>query len=351
MRLPTISILVITFTIYVGQVENAAVPLVDPNAAIENGVGAVPIDPSTAIKDGIELSQEVMKTLKDAIESSTVMKEIESQIEKIKLVNDYLDAEEIRKVTDAKINLELAENEFSFLRIELFTMAENTKSTTSRLIRFTKKLNEDSSTTFNKQFGLIFTKFVTLMKVTSTRLKEAKDRYDKMATKLAQTKGELTAFKDIAIAAADEGSEKYKKYADKLRLEAYGGSAACLITGPAAPLFCAIVYSGAAFWVETKLKEHKQQVTELKENSGTVVANLIIILKKIDAKDRELKDEVTLINKWELLALAAKEDYGNTPISQTIEDILAWKEWFTDDFQALHDAADAFNEWILTKKA
>ena len=29
-----------------------------------------------------------------------------------------------------------------------------------------------------------------------------------MATKLAQTKGELTAFKDIAIAAADEGSEK-----------------------------------------------------------------------------------------------------------------------------------------------
>ena len=97
--------------------ENAAVPLVDPNAAIENGVGAVPIDPSTAIKDGIELSEEVMKTLKDAIESSTVMKEIESQIEKIKLVNDYLDAEEIRKVTDAKINLELAENEFSFLRI------------------------------------------------------------------------------------------------------------------------------------------------------------------------------------------------------------------------------------------
>jgi len=351
MRLPTVSILVITFTIYVSQVENAAVPLVDPNTTIENGDRAAPIDPSTAIADGVELSKEIMETLKAAIESSTVMKAIHSQIEKIQLVNDYLDAEEIKKVTDAKVNLQKAENEFSMLRIELSTMAEHTKLTTAKLIKYTNYLSEDDTGRFDKQFGLIFTKFVNLMKITSTRLGEAKKRYDKMSAELAETKGELTAFKDIAIQAADENSAKYKKYADKVRLEAYGGSAACVAAGPFAFIVCPLIYAAAAAAIESKLKDYKHQVTELKENSETVVTNLEDILLKIDDKDKQLKQEVTLINKWELLAMQAKDDYGNTPIAEAIETIPIFKEMFIGDFQALYDAADAFNKWILTKEA
>ena len=59
---------------------------------------------------------------------------------------------------------------------ELSTMAEHTKLITAKLIKYTNYLAEDDSGRFNKQFGLIFTKFVNLMKITSTRLGEAKER-------------------------------------------------------------------------------------------------------------------------------------------------------------------------------
>ena len=49
--------------------------------------------------------------------------------------------------------------------------------------------------------------------------------------------------------------------------------------------------------------------------------------------------------------MQAKDDYGNTPITEAIETIPIFKEMFIGDFQALYDAADAFNKWILTKEA
>ena len=74
-------------------------------------------DPMKAIKEGVELNEELMKTLKNVIESSSIMKKIQAQIHRIKLVNDYLSQKEIKMVTNAKVQLELAENEFTFLRI------------------------------------------------------------------------------------------------------------------------------------------------------------------------------------------------------------------------------------------
>ena len=103
---------------YIGQIENAAVPPVDPVTATDDGVGVVPpINPIDAIKAGVVISEKVLKTLKAAIESSTVMKKIAAEIETIKLVNDYLTVAEIKLITDAKVNLALAENEFTVLRI------------------------------------------------------------------------------------------------------------------------------------------------------------------------------------------------------------------------------------------
>ena len=74
-------------------------------------------DPMKAIKEGVELNEELMKTLKNVIESSSIMKKIQAQIHRIKLVNDYLEKKEIQMVTDAKVQLALAENEFTILRI------------------------------------------------------------------------------------------------------------------------------------------------------------------------------------------------------------------------------------------
>ena len=103
---------------YIGQIENAAVPPVDHVTATNDGVGAVPpVNPIDAIKAGVEISEKVLKTLKDAIESSAVMKQIEAQIKELKLVNDYLTVTDRQIVADAKVNLALAENEFTVLRI------------------------------------------------------------------------------------------------------------------------------------------------------------------------------------------------------------------------------------------
>ena len=74
-------------------------------------------DPMKAIKEGVELNEELMKTLKNVIESSSIMKKINAEIHKIKLVNDYLEQKEIRMVMNAKVQLALAENEFTILRI------------------------------------------------------------------------------------------------------------------------------------------------------------------------------------------------------------------------------------------
>jgi hypothetical protein len=60
-----------------------------------------------------------------------------------------------------------------------------------------------------------------------------------------------------------------------------------------------------------------------------------------------LKKELDLVIKWESLVVEAKETYGTTPITETIEDILPLKELAIDDFQDLYNAADAFNQWIL----
>ena len=94
---------------------------------IENGkVLAIPIAPNAidpgfdsikAIKERVELNEELMKTLKNVVESSSIMKKINAKIHKIKLVNDYLEQKEIRMVTDAKVQIALAENEFTILRI------------------------------------------------------------------------------------------------------------------------------------------------------------------------------------------------------------------------------------------
>ena len=56
-----------------------------------------------------------------------------------------------------------------------------------------------------------------------------------------------------------------------------------------------------------------------------------------------------LIIKLENLANAAKENWGSTPITEAIEDILLLKEVAIEDFQELYNAADAFNKWILTR--
>jgi len=323
---------VITFILYMGQMENARV-LADPITTIE------------AINTGVELSERVMKTLKEAIESSTIMKKINAEIKKIKLVNEYLSDYEKQLVTDAKIQLALAENEFTIMRIELTEMAELTKKTTTKLIKFTKRLSDDSSPKFNRQFKVIFKRFLTLMTVTSTKLKNAKGRYDAMSTKLAETKGKLGAFKDRVDNLDDEHSARYNEYADKLRAEAYGGSAGCVVFAPS----CVFVYPVVAAIVETKLKEYKNQVQTLKKNCKSVFESVTGMLKQITAKDEELKQELKLIIKWENLVLAAKENYGSTPITETIQDILVLKEIAIEDFQDLYDAADAFNEWILTR--
>ena len=103
---------------YIGQIENAAVPSADAVTATNDGFRAAPpVDPIEAIKAGVEISEKILNTLKDAIESSTVMKAIAQEIENIKLVNDYLKDGERQKITDAKVNLALAENEFTVLRI------------------------------------------------------------------------------------------------------------------------------------------------------------------------------------------------------------------------------------------
>ena len=103
---------------YIGQIENAAIPSVDPVTAAYDGVRAdTPVKPIDAIKAGVEINEKVLKTLKEAIESSTVMKAIAAQIRDIKLVNDYLTSSERKKIADAKVNLALAENEFTLLRV------------------------------------------------------------------------------------------------------------------------------------------------------------------------------------------------------------------------------------------
>jgi len=337
MRLTTSSILVITFILYMGQMENARVLATAP-----------PIDPATAIEainTGVELSERVMNTLKEAIESSTIMKKINAEIKKIKLVNDYLSENEKQMVTDAKIQLALAENEFTIMRIELTEMAELTKKTTTRLIKFTNRLSDDSSPKFNRQFKVIFKRFMTLMTVTSTKLKEAKGRYDTMSTKLAETKGKLGAFKDRVDNLDDEHSKRYNEYADRLRAEAYGGSAGCVVFAPS----CVFVYPVVAAIVETKLKEYKNQVQTLKKNCKSVFESVTGMLKQITAKDKELEEELELIIKWENLVLAAKENYGSTPITETIQDILDLKKLAIEEFQDLYNAANAFNEWILTR--
>ena len=95
-----------------------------------------PISPIDAIKKGVKLSKEVMKTLKDAIESSSIMKEIDAEIRRINLVNDYLTENERRMVTDAKVQLAVAENEFTILRIgkRYLLPGSQTKKTKQMLI-------------------------------------------------------------------------------------------------------------------------------------------------------------------------------------------------------------------------
>ena len=60
-----------------------------------------------------------------------------------------------------------------------------------------------------------------------------------------------------------------------------------------------------------------------------------------------LKDELKLVVAWENSSLAAIQNYGISPVTETIEEIHIMKEFFVEDFQGLHDAADAFNKWIL----
>ena len=96
----------VTFLLYMGQIENARVLAAVP-----------PIDPIAAIQTGVELNEKVLKTLKDAVKSSAIMKKIDAEIKKIKLVNNYLSDYEKRLITDAKVQLSLAENEFTILRI------------------------------------------------------------------------------------------------------------------------------------------------------------------------------------------------------------------------------------------
>ena len=62
-----------------------------------------------------------------------------------------------------------------------------------------------------------------------------------------------------------------------------------------------------------------------------------------------LKKELTLLNNWENLVLVAKEDYGSTPLTESIQDILDFKDLAIEDFQELYNAADAFNKWILKR--
>ena len=94
--------------------ESSIIPIattIDPITTIDN---KTPID---YIKRGVELSLEVMKTLQDAIESSSIMKKIAIEIKKIKLINESLTKTEKQLVTDAKVQLAHAENHFTTLRI------------------------------------------------------------------------------------------------------------------------------------------------------------------------------------------------------------------------------------------
>ena len=50
-------------------------------------------DPMKAIKEGVELNEELMKTLKNVVESSSIMKKINDEIHNI---YDFLEKEEIQ---------------------------------------------------------------------------------------------------------------------------------------------------------------------------------------------------------------------------------------------------------------
>lgn len=224
-------------------------------------------------------------------------------------------------------------------------MAELTKATTSQLIKYTKRLSDDSSPQFNRQFKVIFGRFLSLLTVTTTKLAYAKDRYVQMSAKLAETKGELEAFRDIVEPLNKEHTDRYKTYTKKLRTEAYAGAAACALF----PLTCPAIYAAVAIVVEKKIKSYKMEVNTLIGNSQKVVASVTDMLEKIDNKDKELKEELKLVVEWENSALIAKENYGTTPITETIEDIKFLKDLAIEDFEALYNAADDFNEWILSK--
>jgi hypothetical protein len=60
----------------------------------------------------------------------------------------------------------------SFLS-ELTELAELTKATTKKLIKTINRLSDDPPK-FNQQFEVIFKRFITLMNLTSIKLKEAK---------------------------------------------------------------------------------------------------------------------------------------------------------------------------------
>jgi hypothetical protein len=335
MRLATISIIVVTSMIYIGKIENGKV-LATPVA---------PKVPTAAIKEGVELSIKILKTLKDAIEASSIMKKINGEIKKINLVVAYLTETERKMVTDAKVNLALAENEFTILRIGLTVLAERTKATTKRLIKFTKKLSDDNSPDFDQQFKVIFKRFITLMKTSSTKLKLAQHRYEKMSTILAETSGQLGAFRDRVAILDNEHSERYNTYVNDLRVDTYWTKGRyCLIVA----ITCVIAAPVLAAIVETKIKEYWSEVETMKENCKSVIKTVTGMLEQITAKDKELKEELKLVTEWEILVLDAKDFYASSTITETIQEIKVTKEWAIDEFQDLYNAADDFNKSLLT---
>jgi len=334
MRLEIISILWVG--IYLSQFENGKV-----SAKVQKTVDAM-----NAIKQGVELNKDVLGTLKNAIEDSRILRLINKEIDTIKLINDYITSTERKLIQDAKQIIAVADNDLALLRVDLTQLAEATKTTTKRLIKMTKRLNVRFDDVFKRQYKVVLKRFASLLNLTFEKLSEAKEKYGEITEQITVVKAKMENFHAQVKNLGDKHSKRYNDYAEKVRAEAYGGSAACVVFPPS----CALAYPLAAGIVETRLTEYRNEVTALKRNVNTVVSSIREAVQSTGEAKEKIKAEYNLLVNWRNLVQLAIDTYDVVDLGELLEDISAFKEVTIDEFQSLYDAADAFNQFILDNK-
>lgn len=248
---------------------------------------------------------------------SVMLREINTLVRRLNGYMDELTVDEKAMTKEALVKLKIAQGKLAAIRITLRVLSSETVRKTNLLKRILARITSETrdNVLLNKLKAIRRT-FSRLMGRSKTLLRESKDMMRDLLNDLSYATGRIEAFTTSVANLWNRESTRYDAVINKLREEAYGGSAACMFS----PVSCPVVYAMVAPIIETKINDYHNTVENLRRSCNDAKSKAVQLKTKVETSYNQCIQELEIIQRWDSAVHGADE------MTDSMETINMWIE-------------------------